>query len=379
METCVGVHFGFSSELHPPYATAAIRTGRGAIVSLILDAPAVPATRTDLYVSPDAGGAGDTCILTHRPSELDLLSVQCFPLAQPIAPINSRDFEFDVPLPPRPPRGKIKWRVIPHSFPGGVAGKLRVSRRLKESPPHLHVRVRLTRRVHGDMPTGYAGTLLAGWLHDTTPLTHVRVTASALVIRNALQLATPVAPKGCSSNDDPCETAADCPSGDSCLGVGPVKSWVMQAAVNGEWQEFSGLDVVNTGDVIPQSLVYDQYLPADGRVHLEVAGVAHECVDTMYAKSLASDLAALGFTKGLACLSSTAHSAGGIDVVYGAPDFGAGSGSMDYETVSTGGEGGNCSMTTGLTCVVDADCPSGEMCNTTGGAFALRYRIERLP
>jgi hypothetical protein len=348
------------------------------MVSSIAGVPPVPATRTDIYVSPDAGGAGDTCILTHRPSELDLLSVECFPLAQPIAPINSRDFEFDVPLPPRPPRGKIKWRVIPHPFPGGVAGKLRVSRRLKESPPHLHVRVRLTRRVHGEFPTGFAGTLLAGWLHDTTPLTHVRVTASALVIRNALQRATPVAPKGCSSNDDPCDTAADCPSGDSCLGAGPVKSWVMQAAVNGEWQEFSGLDVVNTSDVIPQSLVYNQWLPTNGAVHLEVVGSARECIDTMFAKSLATDLVELGFNKGLQCLASTSPDPGRINLTYPAPDFGAGSGSMDYETVSTGGAGGNCSMTTGLTCVVDADCPSGEMCNTTGGAFALRYRIERV-
>jgi hypothetical protein len=30
-------------------------------------------------------------------------------------------------------------------------------------------------------------------------------------------------------------------------------------------------------------------------------------------------------------------------------------------------------------CVVSDDCPSGESCITTGGAFALRYRIERLP
>ena len=52
---------------------------------------------------------------------------------------------------------------------------------------------------------------------------------------------------------------------------------------------------------------------------------------------------------------------------------------MDYETVSTGGEGGNCSMSTALQCVVDGDCPSGETCVTTGGAFSLRYRIERLP
>ena len=52
---------------------------------------------------------------------------------------------------------------------------------------------------------------------------------------------------------------------------------------------------------------------------------------------------------------------------------------MDYETVSSGGEGGSCSVTTANLCVVDADCPSGESCITTGGAVSLRYRIERIP
>jgi hypothetical protein len=46
--------------------------------------------------------------------------------------------------------------------------------------------------------------------------------------------------------------------------------------------------------------------------------------------------------------------------------------------VSTGGEGGHCSTSTALLCTVDADCPSGESCVTTGGAFTLRYRVERL-
>jgi hypothetical protein len=52
---------------------------------------------------------------------------------------------------------------------------------------------------------------------------------------------------------------------------------------------------------------------------------------------------------------------------------------MDYQTTSSGGQGGHCSLNTGLLCVVSDDCPSGESCDTTGGAFALRYRIERLP
>jgi hypothetical protein len=158
-----------------------------------------------------------------------------------------------------------------------------------------------------------------------------------------------------------------------------VKSWVLQAAINGEWQELTGLDVVNTSDVIPEALVYDQYLPAIGAVHLEATGAAHECVDTLYGKSLATNLSKYGFTKGLACLNSTAHPPGTLDLSYPGPDFGAGGGgSMDYETVSNGGQGGHCSTTTGLVCVVNEDCPSPESCVTTGGAFSLRYRIERL-
>jgi hypothetical protein len=46
---------------------------------------------------------------------------------------------------------------------------------------------------------------------------------------------------------------------------------------------------------------------------------------------------------------------------------------------SVGGEGGHCSMTTAQGCVVTADCPSGESCIATSGAFTLQYRIERLP
>ena len=109
-------------------------------------------------------------------------------------------------------------------------------------------------------------------------------------------------------------------------------------------------------------------------------GAAHECVDTLYGKSLAVDLGSFGFVKGLNCLNSTAHVPGSIDATYPGPDFGAGpGGSADYETTSVGGQGGHCSLTTGLACLVSDDCPSGESCVTTGGAFALRYRIERLP
>src|SRR4029077_4703028 len=138
-QTCAGEHFFYSAELHPPYATAAIRSGRGAIVTSRANATAVPAVKADVYVSPNAGGAGDRCILTHRAAATDLLSVQCFPLSEPVATLNAQDFEFDLPLPPRPPRGKLKWRIISQPAPGGVAARVRVKRQLRASPASLHV------------------------------------------------------------------------------------------------------------------------------------------------------------------------------------------------------------------------------------------------
>jgi hypothetical protein len=380
METCVGSHFGYSAEIHPPYATAAIRRGRGAVVSDDPGAPPIPATRVDVYVSDQAGGAGDRCVLTHQAQDVDLLGVECFPLSQPVAQLNAQDFVFDVPLPPRPPGARrVLVRKVSYAPPGGIAARVRIRRRLADPDPHVQVTVRLRHRTGGTLPTGFAGTIFAGWKNDATPLTHVRVTLDELVVDNGLHPASPVAPKTCSTTTSmPCASAADCPSGESCVGVGPVLSWQMQAAINGEWQEFAGLGSVDTGDVIPLGLVYEQYLPATGSVHLEVNGRSHECIDTIYGKSLATDLAEIGFNKGVGCLASEARSPGDLDVTYGAPGFGAGPGTMSYDVTSVGGAGGRCSMTTGALCTVDGDCPSGESCVATGGAFSLRYRIERL-
>jgi len=208
------------------------------------------------------------------------------------------------------------------------------------------------------------------------------VTLTDVVVNNALQPVTPTVPRTCSSSDTPCATAADCPSGESCFGAGPVKSWNMQAAINGEWQELGGLASVDTGNTIPQGLVYDQYLPPGGAVHLELTGRSHDCIDTMYGKSLATGLTELGFNKGVACLASEARDTGSLDLTYPGPDFGAGvSGTTDYATPTDGGAAGCCvsASVCGSNCVVTADCPSGETCQIIGGAATVRYRIERLP
>ncbi|MGH7894662.1 MAG: hypothetical protein ACREQL_08330, partial [Candidatus Binatia bacterium] len=389
-ETCEGEHFGYSSELHPPHATAVIRQGRGAALSRRKKAKPAPATIADVWVSPDGGGAGDRCVLTHRMADLDQLTVECWPLAEPVAQINAVDFTFSVPLPPRPAgAGKPRWRLVapPASSeattaPGDRPARLKVKKQLSGPTPSLEVTVRMTKKVRGELPTGFAGRIVAGWNDRTTTLTHVRVTVSDLLVENALMRSTPLVPRTCSVADTPCATDADCPSGETCLGEGAVKGWRGQVAANGEWRRYSGtsLDDVVSGSMVPLSIGFDQYLPANGVLRLQADAFARECINTAYGHSLADGLKRYGLLKGLQCLGlDESHAAGKIDEIYPGPAFGAGpAGTQTYETESTGGEGGQCSITTGTLCVVDTDCATGETCNTTGGAFRLRYTIEKL-
>ncbi|MFM7734747.1 MAG: hypothetical protein ACKPBU_02055, partial [Alphaproteobacteria bacterium] len=212
-----------------------------------------------------------------------------------------------------------------------------------------------------------------------TPLTHVRVTMRSLLVRNALQPKTPSVPRTCSVSDAPCATAADCPQGQQCLGEGPVKSWQGQASVNGEFQELVGLGEVDSGEVVPQGLVFDQYLRADDSLVVHADARSQECIDRMYGRSLASGIAKLGITKGIACLGSEARNPGTIDVAYPGPDFGAGAGGRAVRrSRSVGGTGGTCASDPGTLCTVNADCGSGDNCTLHGRAISLRYVIERL-
>ena len=105
-ETCTGVNFNYHSEVHPLQAVAVSRIhgyddskeSRGG----------GPATRTDVWISPNGGGAGDKCIATHQASPFSLFAVDCYPLSQPLANVSSSNFEFDIPLLPRPPGHKNK-------------------------------------------------------------------------------------------------------------------------------------------------------------------------------------------------------------------------------------------------------------------------------
>ena len=57
----------------------------------------------------------------------------------------------------------------------------------------------------------------------------------------------------------------------------------MQTGVNGEWQRLTGLDSVTQPTsvggafLVPEALVYDQYLPASGAVRIQAHGISKEC------------------------------------------------------------------------------------------------------
>ncbi len=368
-ETCEGEHFGYSTEVHPPHATAVIREGRGGIVSDSPDAKPVLATRADVWVSPYGGGAADGCLQTHLANPVSRLSLECYPLTKPLARIHAVDFEFKVPLPPQPPGGVLSYRMVERQAYGDIPAAIDILPRPEAAMPHLEVRVKMTEATDRGLPTGFAGTIFAGWVEDPTPLTHIRLTVTGLEVRNALQRRTPVVPRVCETT----------PQGERCTGVGSIASWHMQANVNGEWLELTGLEKVHTGDVIPQTLVFEQYLRPTDKLRLQARGAGDDCIAALFGRSFRRNIAEYGFANTFTCmLTLGGHDTGSIDVEFAGPDFGAADGIADYVAVSNGGNGGTCAAS-GSLCVVDEDCAPGEGCITRGGASALRYRIERLP
>ena len=352
---CVGEHFHYGTEMHPPYAIAVSRTGRGGIVTSSASAKPTLATRTDLFVSPNGGAAGDRCVVTHDPDTSDFLfQHNCFPLKEPLVAsyFNKWNFDVSIPLPARPAGASLSWRVVPEDAGIAVPAGITFTPHPSGSSPSLEVTVLLSKSVAGKLPSGYAATIFAGWnAPPPAPLTHVRLTLQGVTIRNPLRPKTPIA------GED-------------------VKTWILEASTDGEAQRLGGLGSVEAGEDVAEDLVFDQYLPPDGKLHFHLEGTVHTCIDTLFGQSFAADAAQVGLGSLSDCLYSTDPTPGTVDVSYPGPDFGSGSGTKTYDVDSTGSDGGSCSTTDSALCLTDADCPSGETCQKKDGAFTAHYRIE---
>ncbi len=339
---CRGTVFNYQSELHPPQASAVIRTLRGAVLGAGDGGGPIPVARTDVYVSGDGGAAGDLCVDTAKPDLPSFLGAPCFPLSLPLAllppgagPLNAVDFEFDVPLPT--PRGRdVAVRFVPRETPSAagrtVPARLEIIEVLGASSPYLHVVVHMTEPDgEGSLPTGFAGTILAGWRNGIPrDFAHLRVTVDGVLVRDALK-PPPAAP-----------------------GLPVPDGWVMEAAVNGEWQVIDGLEHVDAGDtgrVVPVRAVFDQYVPRGGTLRLFASAASRTCNDTLFGQTLLDDLARFGFNLPLAfaCLSDRRQlDAGTVEESFAAPRFG-----VQPEPYLVESDGG-------------------------AGAFSLAFRVERV-
>jgi hypothetical protein len=242
------------AELHPPHALAIFREKSNG---------KTPATRADVYVSADTGGAGDACTVTHLPVAFNVLDKKdCFanhcsvttdrPCAVdkdcassekcvvfdptqggPLTNVNASDFEFDMPLPPLPSgatSATLKIKTKDFKPKGGLMPKASFTPAANSpsSATTLHVVVPMTADVKpGVKPNVFAQRITAYWEEEKTKLNHVQVAFQNLVVHNPLKAAAPVITRQCTNplsaggglSGTACTTNTDCTPG-LCLSNG---------------------------------------------------------------------------------------------------------------------------------------------------------------
>ena len=437
--------FNYQAELHPPHAVAVLRSKSVA---------AVPTTRADVYISADAGGASDRCTVTHLPAATDVLfNKTCFlnhcsvttarscsvdkdcakgetclrfNPANRIADINASDFEFDMPLPPKPASAtgvtiKAKKMKVPKGsvMPNATFDTTHIT----DPTPSIHVTVPMTVPINKKMPNVFAQSITATWKKDTTKLKRVQVQFTGLTINNPVKDSIPPVPHVCSdpttgptttacTDDSPCTPGkcatggndchvnSECAPTDYCAGAsrcigGVTPGWRAWGEVNGEWTEFVGVSQIgtqlpfltppytqpSTPQTLKQKFKVDAYVPPDGSVHIKVSARSFNCLNTVFGHNLKELLGIYGFTAGGNCLlNGGSRDPGTVDITLNGPDFGVTPGKVTkLSAPSSGGDAGTCSATTNQLCVTNADCPGGETCTVTGGAYSLQYTVKVFP
>ena len=80
--------------------------------------------------------------------------------------------------------------------------------------------------------------------------------------------------------------------------------------------------------------MFDEFIPRSGGLKLHVDAASTNCIDTLFGKSLLTDLVNFGFNpadpttlnaalqRGVVCLNAVERDAGSVEVAFGAPSFG---------------------------------------------------------
>ena len=133
-------------------------------------------------------------------------------------------------------------------------------------------------------------------------------------------------------------------------------------------------------------MTFNEYVPSTGTIRIANTGHSLGCNDlNLYGRNVKETAHIYGVTAGAACLGESNPDLGRLEITHTGPNFGTSvtgatcsqtKGAL-YTCTATpiDSEGGTCSITTNRLCVENADCPTGETCQSSP-AWTLTYTIK---
>jgi hypothetical protein len=224
---------GEHTELHPLNAIVVVRKTPFATKRA--------ETQTDVFVSNDGtkAHAVEQCALEHHPADSSRYDDGFGPCSQRADKRRQRlerAYSFFVPAPPKPAAARLRYRLVNHVRGGSGREKVTVT------PTGLAVTVRTK--------TTYGKTFYVSWSRRAVSPTPLRFSLDSILVKQA----------------DPVPSVPD-----------PTPpTWNVYLMVNGRWQLVNewapALSSVTDGQVIPVHRTFTFYVPAGGRVWVQVSG-----------------------------------------------------------------------------------------------------------
>lgn len=298
------------SEIHPPRAMAAIRDQVGTLPGT--GTTPVPLTAVDLYIH---GNAGFVTEILYCGQELIIGDASTqdtsgeFDCATDTTPIDD-DFQFDVPLPPRP----TPSAVLATSIEDGPGNTIDVAPVLTpndvNNPTSVQVTVPLEGTGVADLDT-YARQMKVGWVYPPDELRHFNLTLDKMDLHDDMDV-------------DP----GDCECSFFWLNVDKAPSeWIRLADfATGNMNDYDDDGGLGDGEIGFSGAVFDYYMAGGAPVSVRAHGYDQDCLDDYFGDHrfrvtifldcylLAAFELEAGDNDDFAVLSAT----------HGAPDYGVG-------------------------------------------------------
>ena len=237
---------------------------------------------------------------------------------------------------------------------------------IADPTPSIHVTVPMTVPIKGKMPNIFAQSILATWKKDKTKLKHVQVQFTGLTVNNPVKDSTQPVPQVCAHpttgpTTTTCTVDSDCAAGtcaadaskqchanseceadrflQRCVTLHRRRHARVAPLGRGQWRLGGVCRAVAARDAraipiatvhetehspdVEEKFKFDEYVPADGSIHIKVSGRSFDCLHGLFGHNLKELLGFYGFTDGGECLlNGGSHDAGTVDITLNGPDFG---------------------------------------------------------